>query len=692
MEFSTDASSAMLPVAAEWRSGYQDYLQSFPSDQVFIIVFENVLCSAGGWSLIVEAERLLSDLEIVERTHSIASESSLYIESTPDAISTDKFGLVEFASNRERCRAAAEYGPYKNNLVTTDGFATAMMVFVRPDSDAVASTQIIKAALADLVQSSEAIGGRIIVTGEPVMSAAVSVAVEKDSALLAALFCSMLLLIYLLTRSARLVFLTMAMNLFVLLGAVGSIGWIGITLTPATTLALFLLLPLSSAFCIHAYAYELRTAGQRGKSSIAGFGFAAISTALGFAATGATEAGDVRNLALMGVIGIVFAIVGIALFVRPLIGKVESSSLVKRMIYPVRVLGRPNYSLAFLVIALLMVGFGLPQVRVNYEPTDYLPTSNVARADFETVGKYFGKMTVPAVFELDDIYDPAGWREIEELIQKLKSDHQFETVWFFDYLSEFAKAFEHSPSNRAFPETEEALYQYLQFIDAEDLSLLVNPESNRLLVLFQIPYEGSRNYNKFESQVRGYVELTERVSVEFPGRVSAFFGVGHRIGFDTLVGLAISMVVVFLVLWLMLRSLPLAIGAVCCNFLPVLIGLSTLGLLGIDIDMGSSIVAAIAFGIVLDDSAHLMFRVRELVRSGYDPFTAVTQGVSDLFIPILMSTIVIVCGFSFLWLAELQTFNDFAVVMVTTLIAALVADVLLLPYVIRKLTPDPLRT
>ena len=139
----------------------------------------------------------------------------------------------------------------------------------------------------------------------------------------------------------------------------------------------------------------------------------------------------------------------------------------------------------------------------------------------------------------------------------------------------------------------------------------------------------------------------------------------------------------------MFRSIPLALIGIVVNALPVLSGLAILGTLGVPIDLGSSVVAAMAFGIVLDDSTHLLVRVQQLVRSGYDPSTAVVRAVRDLIAPIMTTTGIICAGFVVLYFAQMQPFNDFATVILTTLISALVTDILILPLLVRRFMPDP---
>ena len=467
-------------------------------------------------------------------------------------------------------------------------------------------------------------------------------------------------------------------------------GIVGLTLTPATTLVLFLLIPLSSAFCIHAMAYHLRDPSGSNLAT-QGFAVAAFTTIVGFASTGFTDAGDVRNMALMGVVGILAAAIGVLLFVVPGLARVSAKGLATKLIYPIRLLSKPAYGVIFLTLALIFLLTGLPRLQINYEPTSYLPDSHPARIDFERVGMQFGKLAVPAVFKVESVYDPGAWREIQESLEAILQNHDARALWFFDYLSEFSKAFTLSDRGyEHFPASEQALYQYLQFVEPDDLELFVNLDDHEILVLFQVKYEGSRQYKIFEKDLRASVDSLEGVEVSFPGRVSAFFHAGHKVGTDTLIGLLVCAFVVFAYLYLLLKSAAIAAAGVLTNVVPVALGLAVLGHIGADIDLGSAIVAAIAFGIVLDDSAHLMFRVRELVRAGFDPATAVSRSVSDLFMPIVTTTVVVVAGFSLLFLSDIRTFTDFGFVISITLVGALVSDLVLLPFVIRYLYRDPL--
>ena len=66
------------------------------------------------------------------------------------------------------------------------------------------------------------------------------------------------------------------------------------------------------------------------------------------------------------------------------------------------------------------------------------------------------------------------------------------------------------------------------------------------------------------------------------------------------------------------------------------------------------------------------------------------RGVRELIAPIMTTTLVIMLGFSILFAAQLRLFHDFAMLMITTMFIALLADVILLPSLVRQFVKDPL--
>ena len=104
-----------------------------------------------------------------------------------------------------------------------------------------------------------------------------------------------------------------------------------------------------------------------------------------------------------------------------------------------------------------------------------------------------------------------------------------------------------------------------------------------------------------------------------------------------------------------------------------------MGLLKIDLDIGSSIVAAIALGLVVDDTGHMLVRYRAHRLNGLSPHDAAYQMLCELWRPVAVTTLVICIGFSVMNFADMIPFHTFSRLLSATMLYALVTDLLLLP-------------
>ena len=690
LKVTEDASEAMLPTDPATVARYADYLKHFPSDQGALVVFENLLCSDAGWQLIRKAEKAFRKEPSIDRTLSLASPSSRFVVGTGDTVDLSRFADVEFESGQARCDAAAAYVPYRNVLVSADGKAAALFLIAKGDKNANEFSDILANIYAPLAAEATALGGRMIITGEAIISAELSRVVAEDSTLVGGLLVAMLILVYIVTRSVLTTAIALGLCAFVVVFSYGFMGWLGMALTPATSLSIFLLVPLSGTFVIHAHGYASRQSTPQLIPEEARMSFlvAGLTTAVGFACTGMTPAPDIQALAVMGVAGISAATLGVFIFVFPTMFGAKNLKFAVAFGVPRWPLINPLTGLGLLAFFVLVIGWGLSRLEIDYGPTDYLPMSNPYRADYEVAGQWFGRMNLPLMVSADNVENPEIWLKLKPLVDQLYEKYPtgFQATWFFDHIAELNRAV----SGKAeFPEDPDALAQLLLWFDPEDLELYMDEDRQRLLINLQIPYVGSADYYHMKALIYDYLEEHE-IDGHFVGRVSSFFETGHRIGSDNLKGLAVSAALIFGLLLLIFRSISFAVIGIIVNAIPVLAGLALLGAAGVTVDMGSSVVAAMAFGIVLDDTTHLLVRLQQLQRSGYDPATAVMRSVRELIAPIMTTTLVIMLGFCVLFAAQMQPFHDFAMLMITTMFIALLADVILLPSLVRQFVKDPL--
>jgi predicted RND superfamily exporter protein len=70
--------------------------------------------------------------------------------------------------------------------------------------------------------------------------------------------------------------------------------------------------------------------------------------------------------------------------------------------------------------------------------------------------------------------------------------------------------------------------------------------------------------------------------------------------------LASAAIVISIVLFVVFRSVSIALLSMIPNLFPVILNFGIMGLLGIPLDTGTALITAIALGISVDDTVHFM--------------------------------------------------------------------------------------
>lgn len=143
----------------------------------------------------------------------------------------------------------------------------------------------------------------------------------------------------------------------------------------------------------------------------------------------------------------------------------------------------------------------------------------------------------------------------------------------------------------------------------------------------------------------------------------------------SLIGTALLM---GLVMVLALRSIPLGLAAMLPNLAPVALNFALMVAVGIPLDVGTAMTAAVALGIAVDDTLHLGLAWRP-----EDPLAAARTTGGAL----VGSTLVIGLGFLALLPADFGPTRHFGLLCATAMASALAADLLIWPALLARLSP-----
>ena len=146
-----------------------------------------------------------------------------------------------------------------------------------------------------------------------------------------------------------------------------------------------------------------------------------------------------------------------------------------------------------------------------------------------------------------------------------------------------------------------------------------------------------------------------------------------------LMGTAIAMGIVSFLLIFVFRSLRFGMISLIPNFLPAAMAMGLWGYVVKEVDVAASVVTALAFGVIVDDTIHFMTKYLRSRKEGLSPSDSVRSAFSTVGKALLATTVVFVLGFLVFGSSGMAMNQTLGLLMGITIIAALVADFLFLP-------------
>jgi predicted RND superfamily exporter protein len=142
---------------------------------------------------------------------------------------------------------------------------------------------------------------------------------------------------------------------------------------------------------------------------------------------------------------------------------------------------------------------------------------------------------------------------------------------------------------------------------------------------------------------------------------------------------ALAIIGIALVMTISFRSIPLAAIAMVPNLLPILVVMGTLGWLGIKLNMGAAMIAAVSLGLSIDSSIHYLWSFQRWRASGLSVAESIVETQLQVGRAVIFSTLALVLGFSTLCLSEFVPTIYFGALVSATMLGGLFGNLVVLP-------------
>ncbi|MEE8173466.1 MAG: MMPL family transporter [Alphaproteobacteria bacterium] len=606
-----------------------------------------------------------------------------------------------------------------NRLVAADGRTTAVLVnFVLPDESGEAVTDIsdeVKAIVAEArVQHPDL---NYYVTGSIITSRAFGDATFDDLSTLGPIIVVVIFVVMaFLLRSITGTIATLLVVLFAAITAMGFAGWSGMVLSSGNVGAPTIIMTVAIAHSVHVISTIMlgMRAGLAKREAIleslrVNFHpvfLTTITTAIGFLSMNFSDAPPFHNLGNLVALGVVSAFVFSLTFVPALI-----------YILPFRVRPRREGQKAFFDgfgafvvrrrtpllwgMAALIIGLaaGIPQVELNDNWTKYFDQRYEFRRDTDYIinnltGVEAFEFSLPAGGE-GAINDPEYIARVDQFAEWYRSQPKIIHVSAFPDIMKRLNKNMHGddPAYYRIPEEHDLAAQYLLLYElslpfGRDLNdqIDVGKSATRMTVIGRDMSAKEQRASAAAANRWLKENMPEEMVTEATGLTMMFAFISKRNIEGMLRGTVIAMAFISLILVFALKSVPIGLLSLVPNFVPAAMSFGLWGYLIGNVGVAASVVTAVTFGIVVDDTIHFLSKyLRARRERKLDAQQAVRFAFSSVGHALWTTTVVLAAGFIVLATSGFEVNWSLGLLTAMTIVIALAADFFFLPPLLMKL-------
>ena len=219
------------------------------------------------------------------------------------------------------------------------------------------------------------------------------------------------------------------------------------------------------------------------------------------------------------------------------------------------------------------------------------------------------------------------------------------------------------------------------------------PERRTATVTFRVQDLGIRKYSavfeRIESGIASLVEQYPGFSADMSGDSIWRWRNLYEIVVDLATSLGVASLIIFAVLAMVYRSFRIGLISIVPNCFPLAVAGTWLAVTGQSLEVVTVCAFTVCLGIAVDDTIHFLTRFLEERNRTEDDQEAIRRAFTGVGTALIMTTIVLVTGFSTVLLSDSRDHFIFASMGAITLTAALFADLVFLPALLARFIHKP---
>jgi uncharacterized protein len=714
-----------LPAGDPTIQAYRAFTEAYEPDDVFVIVgFETADVYAYETLRDIEAmTAALAALEGVERVISLtslenirATEDGVEVAPVVDRLDPDPEALDAL---RQRLRADSLAVGY---VVNPAGDATALLIQIDPALNTFDGRgPIIDAARAAVAPWADRYEFRW--SGFPYLRNAYVNALQVEVVRSVGLATLVIVLVLLfLFRSVRGVVLPLVMVWLGLMWTIAVMMLSGsyIDVLTSSTAAIILVVAVADSIHLLAKYQDGLTAGLDKRAAIrqmvvrlgAATLMTSVTTAIGFGTLATSRVVPMQRFGVFTAAGVLLTfalslvlVTVLLLWTRPpkpeTLRRVGGRSRMAEWLRRVDLLAErhPRRIVAVSAVLLVLSLAGASQLRVNsYINDDLGPRTRV----YQDIRFFESRIVSPFRFEVllttneeDAFKEPELLAEVERVERYLQAQpFVTRTVSPVDLLKQMNRALRgDSAEAYVLPDSRELAAQYfllLELTDEDFLRRFADFDYREVRISTHMDDVGSARIQAFRDDFQAFLAetLPPGVTATTTGTIVLAADLSDYLVESLLLSIGLAFLFISLLMGALFRDVKLVLISLVPNVAPLVAIAGIMGAAGIEIKPATAVIFSIAFGIAVDDTIHMLARLRQEVQAGHDLRVALRHTVVGTGKALILTSVILLGGFLVLTTSQFQSTMYMGFLVSATIGLALFADLFLLPALLHLLYPE----
>ena len=605
----------------------------------------------------------------------------------------------------------------KDRLINKDGSVTAVNVTVNIPADSMNAPMEVMLYVRNMVaewnkkypEYDTYISGIVMLNG-----AFAEGSMSDMGSLVPLMFGIILLMVVLTTRSLSSMFTSFLILLFSIMSAMGLAGWAGIQLTGPSSSAPTMIMTLAIADSIHLLVtmIQLMRKGMSKRDAIVEsirinfmpVFMTSITTVIGFLTLNFAEGAPFHDLGNITATGVAAAFIFSVLLLPALVAILPFKTKVKAENsdnggHPVLdrlanfIIGNNK---AILLGSVLLV-FGVSYLSIKNELNNEFVKFFDERVKFRTDTDYISE-NLTGIYNIeyslnaggeDNISDPAYLKKLDEFEEWFYSQPEVVHVNSFSEVMKKVNASMHG-DDRAYytvPNTKQEAAQFLLLYEMSlpyglDLNNQINVDKSETRFTVTLKNVSSNEMMRLTEKAEQWLrENAPKEMFCYGISTSLMFSHITKTNMDSMLQSGFgALVLISIILIFALRSFKYGMISLLPNIAPIAVAFGVWYIFNGQVNMALAVVLGMTLGIVVDDTIHLMAKyIRARRELGKSPEDAVRFAFHTVGRAVVVTTVVLIAGFSVLMQSSFGFNSDMGKLTAITIGIALVLDLIMLP-------------